>query len=218
MMNSYVRNGGISAIIAALTFLFGMAYYLVLMTDIQYGNLSTSVEEQLIYLSQHQAMIYLWYFVIYVVFGFALLGLQTGLNSLLPKSPLSQATAIVAYIWVGLVIAAGMVANVGHAMSIELHTTAPETAHHAWVSVQILVNGLGGGNEIVGGVWLILLFFASAKNNCLPGSARLGALAIGLCGLATAIPALTELGAAFGLGCILWFLSTGLFMLLNKDD
>lgn len=217
-MISPIRGGGASAIIAALTFLFGMAYYLVLMTDIQYGNLGSNIEEQLIYAGKHRAMIYLWYFVIYIVFGFALLGLQTGLNSLLPKSSLTQATATVAYIWVGLVIAAGMVANVGNAMSIELYATNPEAANHAWVSVQILVNGLGGGNEIVGGIWLILLFFASSENRCLPIKARLGALAIGLCGLLTAIPGLSELGAVFGLGCILWFLSTGLFMLLNREE
>ncbi|TPE51260.1 hypothetical protein FJM67_09460 [Maribrevibacterium harenarium] len=216
-MKPSIRCGGISAIIAALTFLFGMAYYLVLMTDIQYGNLSSNIDEQLSYLSAHHTMIYVWYFIIYIVFGFALLGLQIGLSSLLPKSALSQATAIVAYIWVGLVIGAGMVANVGSAMSIQLNQVNPQAASHAWVSVQIVLNGLGGGNEIVGGVWLVLLFFACGNSNCLPNAARLGALAIGCCGIATAIPVLTELGAVFGLGCILWFLSTGLYMLLNKE-
>jgi hypothetical protein len=157
--SSRERTGGLAGILAGLTFLFGMVFYLALLTEVQFGNLSADITSQLIYLQEHSGFLYTWYFVIYLVFGFALLNMQFGLSALVPRTTLSQAASLVAYLWAGLVISAGLVATVGHNMVITLAQAHPELAPGAFVSLHIVVNGLGGGNELVGGVWLILVFF-----------------------------------------------------------
>ena len=214
--SSRERTGGLAGILAGLTFLFGMVFYLALLTEVQFGNLSADITSQLIYLQEHSGFLYTWYFVIYLVFGFALLNMQFGLSALLPRTTLSQAASLVAYLWAGLVISAGLVATVGHNMVITLAQAHPEIAPGAFVSLHIVVNGLGGGNELVGGVWLILVFFASRQKQSLPEAIQWSALLVGFAGTATALPQLAGFcGAVFGLGGILWFVATGMHLAFN---
>ncbi|WP_305966185.1 hypothetical protein [Marinobacter salsuginis] len=209
------RTGGLAGILAGLTFLFGMVFYLAFLTQIQFGNLSADITSQLIYLQEHSSFLYTWYFVIYLVFGFALLTMQFGLSALLPGTALSRAAALVAFLWVGLVIAAGLVATVGHDMVITLADVHPELAPQAFVSLHLVINGLGGGNELVGGVWLILVFCAARQRQSLPEAIQWSALVVGMAGTATALPQLSGFDAAFGLGGILWFVATGMHLAFN---
>ncbi|WP_418141872.1 hypothetical protein NUW46_08770 [Marinobacter sp. MA] len=210
------RTGGLAGILAGLTFLFGMVFYLAFLTQIQFGNLSADITSQLIYLQEHSSFLYTWYFVIYLVFGFALLTMQFGLSALLPGTALSRAASLVAFLWVALVIAAGLVATVGHDMVITLADVHPELAPQAFVSLHLVINGLGGGNELVGGVWLILVFCAARQRQSLPEAIQWSALVVGMAGTATALPQLSGFGAAFGLGGILWFVATGMHLAFNE--
>ncbi len=212
---SHVRSGGLAGIVAGLTFLFGMVFYLILLRQVQFGNLSADITSQLNFLQEHSSFLYTWYFVIYLVFGFALLIMQFGLSALLPGTALSRTASLVAFLWAGFVIAAGLVATVGHDMVITLADAHPELAPQAFVSLHLVIDGLGGGNELVGGVWLILVFCASRERQSLPEAIRWGALLVGLAGAATALPPLAGLGAVFGLGGILWFVATGMHLAFN---
>jgi hypothetical protein len=71
-------------------------------------------------------------------------------------------------------------------------------------------NGIGGGNELVGGLWVLIVSRAAMRTDALPRAlSRLGILA-GAAGIVTVVPALEAVGAVFGLGLIAW---TGLVML-----
>ena len=61
-------------------------------------------------------------------------------------------------------------------------------------------DGLGGGNEIVGGLWVLLVSWAALRAGGLPRALNYLGLVIGVAGILTVVPALGELGAIFGLG------------------
>ena len=77
-------------------------------------------------------------------------------------------------------------------------------------------NGLGGGNEIAGGVWVLLVSLAALRTSALPTAMNyLGAVS-GVAGLVTIIPSLEAVGAIFGLGLIVWFVWLGAVLLRDS--
>lgn len=121
-------------------------------------------------------------------------------------------------IWATLVIAAGMVANIGIGVLVGLHARAPADAAMIWPAYAFVTNGLGGGNEIVGGLWILLVSVSGLHGSSarpLPRAVNYLGIVVGTSGLATTIPALTDLGAVFGIGAILWFVLIG-FVLVRS--
>jgi len=82
-----------------------------------------------------------------------------------------------------------------------------------WSALDSVQNGLGGGNEIVGGVWIMLVSWAALKTAVLPRALNSVGLAAGAAGLITVIPALEAVGAVFGIGLIVWFVWVGVLLL-----
>ena len=72
--------------------------------------------------------------------------------------------------------------------------------------------GLGGGVEVVGGVWVLLLAIAELRVSRKSALAWLGLLC-GSCGVLTLLPPLRDLGAVFGITQIVWFAAMGIAML-----
>lgn len=82
-----------------------------------------------------------------------------------------------------------------------------------------MVEGLGGGNEIVGGLWVLLVSSAALRAGGLPRALNYLGVVIGVAGLLTVVPALGELGGAiFGLGSIAWFVWLGIVMLRESSS
>jgi hypothetical protein len=105
--------------------------------------------------------------------------------------------------------ASGMVANVGLEAVVDLHGNDPAASAALWTAVSTVTDGLGGGNEIVGGLWVALLSWAALRFGGLPKALAYFGLLIGVAGLVTVVPGLSSLGIVFGLGCIGWFLWLG---------
>ena len=63
-----------------------------------------------------------------------------------------------------MVIASGMIANIGLTSVIEIGTEEPQKALTIWSSINVVSEGLGGGNEIVGAIWVLLLSVATFKH------------------------------------------------------
>lgn len=98
-----------------------------------------------------------------------------------------------------------MVANIGAAVVAEIYRQSPAQAASVWLSLMFVVNGLGGGNEIVGGLWLLLLSLAMLRSRQLRRALGYLGVVVSVAGLLTTVPPLKELGSVFGLGLILWF-------------
>lgn len=148
---------------------------------------------------------------IYVVFGIALVVLTVAIHERIKEqsSGLMQAATPFGLIWAGLVIASGMVASVGMESAAALHAKDTSEAVSLWLAVGVVQKGSGGGVEIVGGLWMLLISFAAVRSNEFTKALNYLGMLVGIAGLLTIAPPLTGLGAIFGLGQIVWFICVG---------
>lgn len=217
-MNGLQRIGGIAAMVEATTFVVGFALLMTTLGPLANGELDAAA--QVSFLAEHATITYAWNLIIYVVFGVFLAVLARALHERLKSGApaLMQVATALGLIWAGLVIASGMVANVGAAAVIDLAGTDPARAGTVWLAVDTVVNGLGGGNEIVGGLWVVLLSVAALRSGALPKALSYLGLVAGSAGVITLAPPLTDVGAVFGLGLIVWFVWLGIVLLRRGNQ
>jgi len=90
-------------------------------------------------------------------------------------------------------------------------------AASTWSSISVVQTALGGGIEIVGATWMLLVSLAGIRSHLL-GNA-LGGLGLGIAvaGAWTLVPpAVTYAAPLFGLGLIVWFIWTGITLLRRR--
>ena len=207
------KTAGVCALIASATFLFGIAMFATVLADYTTGD--PTPEESVQFLADHQAALYVWNLVIFIVFGIALVPVVTALRERLrPRSPVfAQISAAFGIIWAGLVLAAGMVSNIAIGAVADLHDTNSANAESVWSALDAVQNGLGGGNEIAGGIWVLLVSWAALQTEALPRALNYLGMAAGIAGLVTVVPPLEAIGAVFGIGLIIWFVWIGMWLL-----
>ena len=211
------KLGGLAALTEALTFVVGFALFFTALAAADYGNFSEPVKNAA-FLVENETLLNVWHFVIYIVFGVALVPLTLALQNRLSESPtLAQLGGVFGFIWAVLVIASGMVANVGGGVVSSLYARDPEAAGALWLNMQVIVDALGGGNETVGGIWLLLVSWAALSVSGLPRALNLLGLLVGTAAVLTNVPLLSEIGGIiFGLGLIVWFIWAGLALLRSN--
>ena len=212
------RAGAIGGLIAAATFIFGIALFVTSLSDYAEGD--ATVAESVDFLVSHQTTLFAWYFVIFLVFGVAIIPLARSLRErLVDVSPeLADMGAVFAYIWAGLMFATGMTSNIGIAAVADLNETDPAAAEALWSSISTVTDGLGGGNELVGGMWILLVSLAAWGTKRLPKGLNVLGIISASAGLITLVPGLSDLGIVFGLGSIVWFAWAGIFLLRTPGD
>ncbi len=208
--------GGIGALTAAATFIFGIALFVTSLSDYVDRTPAESVD----FLIGHQGILFAWYLVIFLVFGVAIIPLARALQARLTDvSPLlADVGAVFAYIWAGLMFATGMISNIGITAVADLNDTDPAAAETLWSAISTVSDGLGGGNELVGGMWILLVSLAAWGSRRLPTGLNAVGIASGAAGLITLIPGLSDVGIVFGLGSIVWFAWVGIVLLRSDDD
>jgi hypothetical protein len=128
-----------------------------------------------------------------------------------------QAATAFGLIWAGLVIASGMISNIGTAVVVDLYSTDPNQAATTWLAISPVVEGLGGGNEVVGGIWTLLVSAAALRAGLLHRALNYVGVVVGMAGILSAVPALGEVGGGiFGLTQIVWFVGLGILLLRNS--
>jgi hypothetical protein len=207
------RAGGIAALVAAATFVFGFALFVSVVSDYTTGDPTPA--ESVAFLMAHQGTLTLWNVVIFIVFGIALVPLVLTLHERLAGagSLLVRSATAFGLLWAGLVLASGMIGNIGIGTVADLHDSDPERAATIWSALDSVQNGLGGGNEIVGGMWVALVGVAALRTQALPRAASVLGIVSGFAGLVTVVPGLEPVGAVFGLGLIAWFAWVGVVLI-----
>jgi hypothetical protein len=150
----------------------------------------------------------------YILFGCLLAVLVVGIyQRLRDQSPaLIQVATLFGAVWVGLVVASGMISNIGLAYVLSTEFGSPEKAMETWGIINVIVESLGGGNELIGGLWVFLLSVAAIKAKEFPLPLNYLGLVVGAAGISTVYPAeiLTEI---FGVTQIIWFIWLGVVLL-----
>jgi len=212
-MNIPPRIGGFVSLAQAGLYIIGFVFLFTLLAPLAVGNLSEA--ESLAFSLEYKPHIQVWHLLIYVLFGVLLIPLTQVLKAQFdPRAYLATAIApLFGFIWAGLVIASGMIANVALDKVSVLHASDPDAALGIWQSVQIVHDGLGGGVEVVGGLWVLLISIAGIQEKVLSKGLHFLGLIVGAAGILTVVPGLGELGAVFGLTQILWFIWLGISLI-----
>jgi hypothetical protein len=212
------RAGGWASLAEAVTYLIGFGVAAAYLAPAGFTDAQDDPVEHLAFLLDHQAVLYTWYLVLYMVAGAALVVLVLGIHDRLEgRSPaLARSTTAFGLIWAGLVLASGMVALVGQRAAVQLAATDRAEAVSTWAAVSVVQDALGGGIEMVGALWVLLTSAAALRGSALPrGLVALG-MVVGVAGMATLVPQLADAVALFGLGFIAWYIWAGLVLL--RDD
>lgn len=214
-MNNLQKLGGVSAIFEAIIYVSAFVFFGA------FWNFPSDADsaQKFIFLAENQVVLSIVNLIMYVLFGILLAVLVLAVNERLKSNTpaLSQIASVFGVVWVGLVIASGMIANIGLASVLELSTEDPEQAMTVWQAIYSVVEGLGGGNEVVGGLWVLLLSVAALKGNELSKKLNYFGVFVGIVGIVTVYPAdvLTEI---FGVSQIVWFSWLGIVMLKNSKS
>lgn len=215
-MNKLQKMGGLAALIEAFAYIFGIAVGFTVLIPFMEGQLTPL--ETVAFLVENSTVLFVWNQIILVLFGIVLVVLTLALHHRLQEgSPvISQTAAVFGFIWAGLVIASGMIFNLGLGKVTELYASAPEQAAAIWQALAPVQEALGGGNEIVGGVWVLLISWAALGTGGLPRWLNVYGLLIGIAGAVTIVPGLGDVGLIFGLGQIFWFIGVGVVLLRSR--
>ena len=175
---------------------------------------SNEADVVMAFVTQNVNALWIAYFTIYVVFGVLLAVLVIAIDDILSSSVnqtqnrLLRMGSLFGKIWVCLVIASGMIATIGMSHAVSLTAVSNEEAYRLWGVVSMLVESLGGGNELVGGVWVLLTSITALKQRMFGNIVNYTGCFVGLAGIATIYPAevFTEI---FGITQIIWFIAIG---------
>jgi hypothetical protein len=214
MMNNLQKMGGVAALIEAATFVVGLGLAVTLLAPYMTGDLDPV--QTAAFLVDNQAIMYLWNQIIFVVFGVFLVVLALALYERLKAGSPAMAQTATAFglIWAGLMFASGMVFNIGLLGTVvDLYGQDPVQAGTVGLAIRSVEEGLGGGNEIVGSLWVLLVSWAALQGGGLPRALNYFGVLVSVAGLLTIVPALEVLGFVFGLGSIGWFVWLGIVML-----
>lgn len=210
------KLGGISALIAAALYITGFALFLTVLDPSGYDGHVRRVA----FLAENQVASYIANLLIYVVFGVVLVVLVLALHARLKSGSqaIMQTATAFGLIWSGLVIASGMIANIGNSTVIGLFSENQDQAVALWLAISTVQESLGGGNEIVGGLWILLLSWVALRAGKLPNVLNSLGVLVGLAGILTVVPAFDVLMDVFGLGQIVWFAWLGILMLRDNPS
>ncbi len=209
------KIGGLAALACAATYLFGFTFLLTVLAPLGFASGDVDASAVVAFIDAQPGLMILWNTVIYILNAFVLAVLVVSLEARLKSATPDWATVTRALglIWATLVLGAGMMANVTVEHAAALFVIDPVQAADDWALLQVVEAGLGGGNEIAGGVWILLVSIAGIIGRSL-GKITIGlGFLTGVGGLWTLVPAVGEVtGVVFGLGAIAWFISVGLSM------
>jgi hypothetical protein len=213
-MKALQKSGGIAALIGAATNLFALVMYLTVLAATGYG--SDDPGQIVAFLADNQALMRVWYVIIYLVFGVSLIFLSLALYERLKAgSPdLAQAVTTFGLIWAVLVIVNGTLSINNLSTVVKLYGENPAQAATAWLTLDSVETGLGGGGgeTIVSALWFLLLSWVALRARELPGVLNYLGVVTGVAGILSVL-AWTDLTAVYGLGLIIWFVWLGIVML-----
>ncbi len=181
------------------------------------------LNEKIVYVAENQGVISIAYIMGYLVFGTLLLISVQASHVMLTKDILTKnacytlnTASAFGFIWVVLMMCAGMIALAGMNTMVSIYSQDQQHAEIVYYVYATVVNALGGGIELVGGLWVFLLSIAGLKTQQLGKGLCVFGIIVGMLGILTIYQSLPEFKEAFGLSQIVWFIWMGFVMFRKK--
>ncbi|MBS0125057.1 hypothetical protein [Thetidibacter halocola] len=207
-----IRIGGLAVLTCAATYLVGVALLVTVLAPLSYGTADIDPVAVVAFIDARPGLLIAWNGAIYVLNGLALVILVVALSEAQADATPGWAAVTRGFglVWATLVLGAGMLANVAVERAAHLYPADPASAADIWATLHAVELGLGGGNEIAGGVWIGSVSLAALIGRTLARPVVVLGLLTGAAGLTTVVQPLGDAaGAVFGLGAIAWFVAVG---------
>ena len=213
-MKNLQKMGGIAAVYAGLAYVVGMMGFLVIV------DWPDDPVKQVAVLVEHQVAQHILYIIVYQIWAIFLVVLALALyERFKDDSPaMMQIVTAIGIIWATVVIASGMIFNIGMDNVVDLHSTDPKQAETVWLAVSSVCDGIGGGNELLGGLWVLLISWVALQAGKLSKALNYLGIVIAVAGIISALPGLGEVGMIFGGIQIVWFIWLGIVMLRSSSS
>ena len=211
-MTKLQKWGGVAALYEALAYIIGFVGFIAV---VNVGGIADPLEK-VAAIVENQGLLTALHLVVYVAWGATLVVLSLALHERLDgkRSALARTATAFGIIWAVLVIASGMIYNVGMETVAGLQAANPDQAATVWLAIESVFNGLGGGVEVVGGIWVILLSVAGLRSGNFGRAFNYLGYVVGAAGVVSVVPSLAETSASiFGLTQIVWFAWLGVALL-----
>lgn len=203
-MNIFKKLAVASSVYAGLSYIAGIIIYLQFL---QFNTVETPLE-QLEIITTHPVLVHLTTFFTYVVFSAAIILLSTYIYQSLKtkESTLSLLSLISGVIWATLLIASGFIFMAFTTMIMGgVDTNGLDTV---WQAIDIVSDALGGGNELVGGVFTGLLSMTMHRARWASKFTTVLGSIVCLGGVISALPYMADIGIGiFVISQIMWFFS-----------
>ncbi len=215
-MKSLQRIGGIAALINAAAYIVGFGMALTILAPV----MEAGPEQYLAFLADNQPLMVAWYIIIYLIAGVFMVPLALALHERLKVNApaLMQNATAFGLIWAVTIIISGMIQVNDVGIISDLYGKNPSQAGTVMLALGAVERGIGGAIELPGGIWILLVSWASLQTGGLPKPLNYLGLLIGLAGIVTVVPALGEGGSVFGIGFIIWFVWAGLVLLRDRPS
>lgn len=211
-MKTLQKVSGFAALYAGIAYIMGMVGFLLVV------GWPEDPVQQVTVLMNHQVAQHILYLIVYQIWAFVLVVLTLALYERFKASSpaMMQIVTAIGIVWATLVIASGMIFNIGMETVVNLYGKDPAQATTVWLVIESVTNGIGGGNEIVGGLWMVLISWVALQAGGFPKALNYLGVVVGAAGILSALPELSDVGLIFGLVQIVWFIWLGIVLLRNN--
>lgn len=196
------RALSVSAFYCGLAYIIGMLGFLLIL---QWPDTQA---EQLALLAESATTLHWLYVIVYQFWALAMLLLSVSFaHRFVAVHPVSSTLFIVlGGVWAALVLASGFLFNASLPHTLSLYAEDQQQAMQFWQQMGVIISALGGGNELVGGIWMAVAGYLLSQTTKKPKAIIVLSWLAALAGVSSAFPGFGNAGLVFGLVQILWFL------------
>ena len=211
-MKPLQKFGGYAALYEAAAYIVGM---IGLLAVVDVSGVADPVQKVAL-MADNQTFLYILHLIVYVIWGIFMIILSLALYERLKAgSPaIVQMATVIGILWGCVIIISGMIHNVGMQNVVDLYGKNPAQAGTVWLTIDIVLGGLAGSNEALGGIWVLLISLAALRTGELTRILNYLGVVVGVAGIISIIPAISMLFIfIFALGQIVWFVWLGILLL-----
>jgi hypothetical protein len=215
MMNSLQKAGGVAALIMPATWILAFAVFLGVLDRAGLFAMDTDPAQKVAILADHHTIAAIGYLASFVLWGVLQVVLALALYERLKTGTpgLAQMGAAIGLILAGVAIMYGMIFVIGIEKVIALQAIDPQRAGTIWLTIDAMNLT---ENEILTGLWLLLVSWAALRVRELPRALNYIGLLAGVAGLLTVVPVLEASLFVFVLAHIVWYVWLGVYLLRSS--